>query len=107
MVLSDVPGTRAEVLGKISDHNMVLASVPLSVPKETALEREVWCYNEMDYEQASDLLQQQSWPEYEAVGADAGSQQFTDAPLHIMSEAIPRKQIKEKRARILGPTIVY
>ena len=60
----------------------------------------------MDYEQASDLLQQQSWPEYEAVGADAGSQQFTDALLHIMSEAIPRKQIKEKRARILGSTIV-
>ena len=97
LVLSDIPRTKTQVLGKISDHSMVLASVPIAIPSETSVKREVWDYSAMDHELAVDLMRSQSWPNVKEAGADASAEEITRGIADVMNTAVPKKNINEKK----------
>ena len=51
----------------------------------------------MDAELAVEFMQGQRWPDFHEIGVDAGAEQLTEGVLHVMSAAVPKRTIKEKK----------
>jgi exonuclease III len=98
LVLTDIEGTKAVVLPKIADHELVKVSVRFSIPLDTVVRRRVWSYQKADwdlYDASIDevCLDSTSWAEpNEAVAF------VSNGIRNAMETAIPSRSVSERKS---------
>ena len=98
LVLTDIDGVKAVVSPGISDHEIVTASLRLSVPKSEVIERQVWQYREADWDRLIDILDLTDWSFAETLDTSSAAERMTELILDAMLACIPKRTLQERKS---------
>jgi hypothetical protein len=98
LVISDIEGVRAEVVPGVSDHDIVIASLELTVPQSESFTRTVWDYRGADWSRLSGELMETDWSFIGSLGASEAAQEFTSCILSCAERSIPQRTLKERKS---------
>ena len=78
LVLTDLDAfTQCEILPRISDHNMVLLRLDITVPSTTVLDREVWDFNHANWQSLRLAFANTNWIWIDNLCPDVATEQLT------------------------------
>ena len=97
LVLTDIEGVKARVVPGVSDHDIVVASLKLSVPETEVSEREVWDFGKGDWDGLHDASVESDWSFIARVDTDRAASDLTADILAKAERFIPRRQLKERK----------
>ena len=98
LVLTDLDDVKAKVTPGVSDHEIVTASLKLSVPDSEIVERQVWQFRDADWEKMGDILDSTDWTFIESLDANAATEQMSTIILAAMDDCIPQRILKERKS---------
>jgi len=104
LALSDIAGTRAEVLPKIADHSILEVRAPLPVPEVETIERQVWKFATADWDRLDALLQKEDWSVVSFMCPDSGAKHLSETLLDHATRCIKKKKVVEKKTHTHGST---
>jgi hypothetical protein len=96
LALTDVMSARAAVIIAIADHRMVLLTFDFSAPRSTVCPRQVWQFQEADWDLLSEKLGSISWEPLATRTASEGATLLTNVILDCAAEAIPMREVSAK-----------
>ena len=97
LVLTDLPGVKAEVMPKIADHNLVQICIPFATPTETIVKRDVWQFRSADWDRLRRMLGDIDWSFLRTMAVDLSAQKVSHLILEVATKCINRKAIREHK----------
>ena len=83
---------------KIADHNALLCTLNLQAPTFEIHKREVWLYNDTEWEGLSAALGAHDWSVISSLDAHAAVRKVTEVILDIAKTYVPQKVITERKS---------
>ena len=96
LVLTDIDDLKAKVVPGISDRDIVITSLKLSLPERNICQRAVWQFRDAVWDQLRDSLYEEDWSSIDATDTNMAAQQMTDTILKLTRVSIPERTIEEK-----------
>ena len=97
LVLSDVGTATTEVLHRVADHSIVSVKLGLTVPASAEIQREVWSFNQADWEGMQEELAAQNWKAMRDMSVDDATAFLTDTILKSCEKHIPKRVLQERK----------
>ncbi len=98
LVLTNLPGAKAQTMPSIADHKLVMAELPFKAPEHVAIPRTVWQYAKADWERMRSVLEESEWDCMNAMGPDEASGYLSKTILDAAELCIPRKTFFDKKS---------
>ena len=98
IVLSDVRGSKSQVVSAVADHKGVLTRVIFKMPEVATHSREVWHFQDADWERLCSEISETNWGFLEATEPSAGAEALTDRLLELAEASIPKRTVQTRKS---------
>ena len=88
---------KCQVIAPIADHQCLFISLPLDIPVESAVQREVWDFRYAKWKELSDILEHMQWSNYLVGEIGIRCSRFLSMLDTTIRHCIPRKIIIQKQ----------
>ena len=97
LVIANIDGVKAKVIPGISDHEIVICTVKLSMPETETVTRTVWQYRDGDWDRLRDTLVDTEWSFIGSTDTSDAARRITDIILEQAHECIPERRLDERK----------
>ena len=97
LVLTDVTDCTAKTVAAVADHRGVLTTVKFKVPETASHQREVWHFQEADWERLASEIEDADWNFLSLTPPSEGARLLTEKLLHIAEDNIPKRCVSIKK----------
>ena len=99
LVISDIEPNKVDILPKISDHNMVMATFNVGVQESASITRNVYMYSQADWKSIRRDISRFDWSPMDSANVDAAERYFHTNTVKIVQRHIPQRVLLERKSQ--------
>ena len=98
LAMTDIGEATASMVAAIADHRGVLVTIPFTMPKVAAHDRQIWHFRDADWVRLREQLAEEDWKQVGTLPPDEGATMLTEIILKHAAECIPKRTARMQKS---------